>query len=137
MVQLDAVQYIVHLGSEDVLLPTIEHLPEYTDSVELQYGTLTLADSSVTEIGAGETDKLEDLGVSLKSNETNAWLQVNVDDDAYYLSKLDLSIKSFVKEEPDFFNTTRVQIQLNKPPCGVSQEDLDLTLANVLTISGQ
>ena len=89
-------------------MPIIEHLPEYTDSVELQYGTLTLADSSVTEIGAGETDKLEDLGVSLKSNETNAWLEVNVDDDAYYLSKLDLSIKSFVKEEPDFFNTTRV-----------------------------
>ena len=42
-----------------------------------------------------------------------------VQDEAYFDSRLELTIKNTVLEELDWFSTTRVMIYINRPACSV------------------
>ena len=47
------------------------------------------------------------------------------DDESLYDNFFELVIRTTSEEEPDWYNTTLIKINYLKPPCEVSQLDID------------
>ena len=59
-------------------------------------------------------------------NQEDQTLEIDSTDEALYDSYFELEIKSTVEEEPSiWFNTTRIKINFKKPPCEVTQSEID------------
>ena len=47
----------------------------------------------------------------------------------------DLSFTTYVEEEPTWKNTTHIKILYSKPPCGMTQADIDTLAASIPSIN--
>ena len=120
------------------LPPVVNHLTGFTISQELISAVLTLADSTVAEnIGAGDTAALAAIGVTINVDTVavTATLKVDMSDNAYYGGTLVVTIKDTLVEEPTWFDTTVVTINLTQPSCTITLADLNLLEATpILTL---
>ena len=53
------------------------------------------------------------------------------EDESLYDNIFELEIRTTTEEEPDWYNTTLVKVSYRKPPCEVSQIDIDSIAAGI------
>ena len=56
------------------------------------------------------------------------------DDESLYNNIFEIEIRTTREEEPDWYNTTAVKVSFRKPPCEVSQFDIDQVAAGIVTL---
>ena len=66
-------------------------------------------------------NELSQAGLSILIQDSLAILKVNVHSQEYLDTKLELQIKNTIKDEPDWYNTTIVDIYFKKPVCDIDQ----------------
>ena len=74
----------------------------------------------------------EDYGISI--DQAASTLVIDSDDDSLYDNNFEIEIRTTAEEEPDWFNTTLVKVSFQKPPCEVSQNDIDQVAAGIETL---
>ena len=80
-------------------------------------GSLEFSDGTVVEIKSYDTGRLALIGVIIETlTDDDAFVSVDVNDKIYAESKLQLTIKSTLVEEPDWFNTTELAILYKSDP---------------------
>jgi hypothetical protein len=63
-------------------------------------------------------------GITIKSEEKTS-LEIFSDDDTLYNSFFELEISTGSFEEPSWKNNTRIKINYYKPPCQMTQEEIN------------
>ena len=56
------------------------------------------------------------------------------DDESLYNNIFEIEIRTTREEEPDWYNTTAVKVSFRKPPCEVSQLEIDQVAAGIETL---
>ena len=56
------------------------------------------------------------------------------DDESLYNNIFEIEIRTTREEEPDWYNTTLVKVSYRKPPCEVSQLEIDQVAAGIETL---
>ena len=97
-------------------------------SQELQSAVLTLSDGTIAppNIGLGDDAVLAGIGVTIVTDTVagTATMKVDMSDNSYYGGTLVVTIKDTLTLEPTWFDTTIVTVNLNRPPCPVTQAQL-------------
>ena len=140
--------YIISSGKLKVSIPMIEHICSNKRLLEFDSATLTFANNTDSFISTDLDSPLSSHGISLDFNQSKAWLQIESTDQTDSETSFNLAIRSFVEEEPTWFNITHITIHFVLPNCfaiqdkftqiqqpsitlsaigGVSRDEIDLT----------
>ena len=83
-------------GSKLFTLPEIEHITGYTNTQILISALLIKSDNTITSFGANDSLLLDEIGVKFEWPSHKPELRVLVQDEAYFDSRLELTIKNTV-----------------------------------------
>ena len=70
---------------------------------------------------------LRDAGIRIRTEGEFAWLDIEIDDELMYDKSYTITVKTTVVDEPEYYNTTVVDIKLFKPQCEVALSDINQT----------
>ena len=99
---------------------------------EFKIGEVTY--KNATKLTFTQKEILERHGISLVSNLTDTVLEILSDESDLIGAVFELSFSTYVVEEPTWMNTTQIKIIYSKPPCAMTQTDIDTLAANISPI---
>lgn len=123
--RLDTQSYFVFKGQTEIELNLIKTFC-YHEHVELITECHVFAPDQSVQTIVDAARLRDEFGIWVESGmNTTTTLSVLAADDRLYGYQFEVSLKSTVKEEPSWFNTTNVKINFLKPPCEVTQQQID------------
>ena len=78
--------------------------------------------------------EMNSYGFSIMQANMTATLNVSSDDESLYDHNFVIVTKSYLAEEPTWFDYTNTKIEFVKPPCEVSQSEIDSIAKNEIIL---
>ena len=121
--RIGVTDYFVHKGELLIDLPPIYAFCYHERVQILQPSTMILPDGLAVNLGT--IDDLGLRGIYIEQANMTSTLRVDSDDETLYDHQFEIQVKSSLSEELTWFNTTFVKINFLKPPCEVTQEEIN------------
>ena len=108
--KLDKFIYIVQSGQRKLQIPLIKTIFDHEKLIEFTTATITYANLTQQTLTSKLEEELAVYGLSLATNQNEAWLWIQSSDIDHFETNIDLTIRSFAEEEPTWYNLTNVII---------------------------
>ena len=112
---LDDFVYILTSTKKRILIPLIDHLCTNRRAVKFDKINIILANQTEPVNDSDIDSFLANRGLTLDVNQNEAWFEIESSDFKLEDVTFDITFKSFVEEEPTWYNQTRINIRYIKP----------------------
>lgn len=128
LILLEPFNYHVHKEALVIDLVPIHAFCFHERVHSIESAVLILPDGSHVQLS--DEAEVKEYGVEVKQGNMTSTLQVYLDDASKYDHSVELTVRSSVREELTWFNTTQIKVNLLEPPCEVSVEEINESAAD-------